>query len=175
MYAEYLRFRSSEHGTCYSTLRAECNLPQQGLSREDTVVLNYFRELMLQWRVRPTYQWLAAAGIVPDANKTYKLTDLQAALKKASGGVPYLGCPKGMNTVNEVWYYHFVQVSWLSKSKTSAQGHLLNFGKMNRARSFTDTTPRPTLARSTLRALRTCSTFPRCEPLAPPCIISSVL
>ncbi|KDN46308.1 ribonuclease T2 [Tilletiaria anomala UBC 951] len=99
----------NKHGTCYSTLRAECNahLTQPGLSVEDSVVLNYFREIVKRFQRHPTYDWLAQAGITPSDKKTYNLAEMQAALKSGSGATPYIGCTS-TGAFDEVWYFNYV-------------------------------------------------------------------
>ncbi len=104
--ATFWEHEYNKHGTCYSTLRSECFRPEHGLSAEDTVVLDYFREIVKQWRERPTFKYLKKNGIVPDASKTYKFTDLQAALTVEAGAQPYVGCQSGTNKLSEVWYYY---------------------------------------------------------------------
>lgn len=101
----------AKHATCFSTFDVgyngtnNCYGPtyQQG---EDVVS---FLETAIAANIKyPTYDWLAAANILPSNTTTYNLTAIQSALTKASGAVPYLGCsgPTGNKTVlSEVWYY----------------------------------------------------------------------
>jgi len=71
----------------------------------------------------PTWGWLSAAGIRPSNSTNYTLSDIQAALTKGYGQLPYVGCagPKYNSTpagagsndggsiyLDEVWYYFHV-------------------------------------------------------------------
>ncbi|KAK0538519.1 hypothetical protein OC835_001408 [Tilletia horrida] len=98
----------NKHGTCFSTLRPACQFPRPHITRDDAVILGYFRETVRRFRQLPTLTWLAQAGIVQSDAVLYNLTDVQAVLKKASGGLPYVGCAKGTNRLSEFWYYSFV-------------------------------------------------------------------
>jgi ribonuclease T2 len=56
-----------------------------------------------------TKQTLTAAGITPDASKTYTLAALQAAIKGEFGFEVVLNCQSG--ALSEVWYFYNVQGS----------------------------------------------------------------
>ncbi|PWN46602.1 ribonuclease T2 [Violaceomyces palustris] len=94
----------NKHGTCISTLRTECQPPLPGISREDYAVVGYFRQIVNRFRKLPTYRWLEEAGIVPSNTTTYTLAEIEGALSKKHGGVPYVGCTK-KNQLDEFWYY----------------------------------------------------------------------
>ncbi|EPQ31020.1 uncharacterized protein PFL1_01209 [Pseudozyma flocculosa PF-1] len=97
----------NKHGTCITTNRPECQIPLPGISREDFVVLEYFKQIVRRFKALPTYDWLAEAGIVPSTNTTYSLKSIQDALAKKHGGIPYIGCRKG--ELNEFWYFDTVK------------------------------------------------------------------
>jgi ribonuclease T2 len=98
----------NKHGTCFSTLRAKCQLDLSPfLNQTSAAVVGYFQQIVHEFKQLPSYDWLAQAGITPDSTKTYKLTDIQNALAKKQGGLPYIGCYKG--TLSEVWYYYNVR------------------------------------------------------------------
>lgn len=86
-------------------------------------MIEFYETAISYYQQRPTFQWLAAKGIVPSNTTTYSLSDIQAALTEAYGALPYLGCsgPKfnttaaGKNStdsgsiyLDEVWYYNHV-------------------------------------------------------------------
>ena len=69
----------------------------------------------------PTYGWLSAGSIRPSNSTKYSLTDLQGALTKGFGALPYIGCSgprwntteqgkgsldNGYTVLTEVWYYY---------------------------------------------------------------------
>lgn len=71
----------------------------------------------------PTYGWLSARDIRPSNTTTYSLADLQHALSKGFGALPYIGCSgprynataaghgtldNGFTVISEAWYYHHV-------------------------------------------------------------------
>jgi ribonuclease T2 len=49
-----------------------------------------------------------SAGIVPSNTTTYRLGDIQNALKLHTGGIPYLGCGNNGTVLQEVWYFYHV-------------------------------------------------------------------
>jgi hypothetical protein len=63
----------------------------------DTVV-NLYQNLT-------TYDWLAAAGILPDSTKTWTYTQLTSALKAHYGFTPSFDC-ESINQVYQVSYYY---------------------------------------------------------------------
>jgi ribonuclease T2 len=86
-------------------------------------VIDFFETAVQYYKNLPTYGWLSAGGIRPSNTTTYTLSDMQAALTKGFGALPYIGCtgPKyntttagkgssdnGYTIVDEVWYYHHV-------------------------------------------------------------------
>lgn len=95
----------SKHGTCVSTLDTKCYnnyQPQQE-------VVDYFNITTALFRNLPTYQTLAAAGVLPSHSRTWTTEEIQAPLKKMHGTAVTLGC-KG-NVFNEVWYHFSVRGS----------------------------------------------------------------
>lgn len=74
----------------------------------------------MYYRRLPTWGFLAAADIHPSNTTTYSLADVQSALTKGYGALPYIGCSgsrynataagagstdNGYTVVSEVWYY----------------------------------------------------------------------
>ncbi len=127
----FLEHEYNKHGTCYTTMRPSCQPKLPWISQADFAVLNYFRQIAHKFAELPTYDILKAAGIVPDANKTYQLADVQAALKEAHGATPFVGCNK-KGEMNEFWYFNFVQGS-------------VNFGRYEPTESTTKSTCPATL------------------------------
>jgi ribonuclease T2 len=113
----------SKHATCYSTFDVPCYGPSYVKHEE----VAEFYETAIKYYLRlPTWDWLSAAGFTPSNTSTYTLSDLQAALTKGYGVLPYLGCsgPKYKSTsagqgtndaghiyLDEVWYYFHVRKS----------------------------------------------------------------
>lgn len=79
-------------------------------------VIDYYKDL-------PTWRWLADAGINPSNTTSYTLSDIQGAIKKGYGKVPYIGCggprynetdagkgssDNGRTQLQEMWYYSHV-------------------------------------------------------------------
>ncbi|KAI1158190.1 ribonuclease t2 [Nemania serpens] len=94
-----------KHGTCISTLNPEC-YPGYGATDE---VADYFTRAVGLFKTLPTYDWLAAAGIVPSATKTYTLAAIQAVLTAHHGHNAVIRCSGG--ELNELWYHYRVRGS----------------------------------------------------------------
>ncbi|KAJ4164598.1 hypothetical protein LMH87_006266 [Akanthomyces muscarius] len=110
----------SKHATCFSTFQTECFGPKA--SKYDDL-FEFFETVISYYKDLPTWHWLADAGIKPSNTTGYTLSNIQTALKKGYGKVPYLGCggPKynetaagkgssdnGRTQFQEVWYYNHV-------------------------------------------------------------------
>ncbi|BGP28321.1 Ribonuclease T2-like [Rhodotorula toruloides] len=89
-----------KHGTCISTLNTTCYGKYYKQYEE---VVDYFERAVELFRSLPTYDWLAADGIVPSTNQTYTLAQLQAVAKKHHGYEAIWGCTK-QGALDEVWY-----------------------------------------------------------------------
>lgn len=94
-----------KHGTCMSTLEPSC-YPNYQPGDE---VVDYFKRAVQVFKSLPSYDWLAAAGIVPSATATYTLAAIQAALKVHHGHDVIINCSG--NKLNELWYHYNVQGS----------------------------------------------------------------
>ncbi|KAK7528025.1 ribonuclease T2-like protein [Phyllosticta citriasiana] len=91
----------SKHGTCVSTLKPTCYDDYQ--SRQE--VRDFFNRSVSLFQERPTYEWLAAAGITPSTSATYSTSEIQAALKAQHGsGVALLCEGSGRKTFYQVYY-----------------------------------------------------------------------
>ncbi|BGP12162.1 hypothetical protein JCM10213_004728 [Rhodosporidiobolus nylandii] len=90
-----------KHGTCLSSLNTTCY--GKAYKQYDEVV-DYFERAVSLFKSLPTYDWLAADGIVPSETATYTLEQLQAVAKKHHSGFEiYWGCSDG--ALSEAWYY----------------------------------------------------------------------
>jgi ribonuclease T2 len=94
-----------KHGTCMSTLETAC-YPKYQVGDE---VVDYFKRSVEVFKTLPSYEWLAAAGIVPSTTATYTLAAIQAALKSHHGHDVIINCSGGK--LNELWYHYNVQGS----------------------------------------------------------------
>lgn len=56
----------------------------------------------------PTFDMLAAYGIVPSNKTTYSLSQITDALVAQTGHVPYIGCTVNGTSLSEVWYFGHV-------------------------------------------------------------------
>ncbi|KAI0094445.1 ribonuclease T2 [Irpex rosettiformis] len=92
----------SKHGTCYSTLETSC-LPSGSPRGAEAVA--FFQQVVALFKTLPTYDWLAQAGITPDASRTLTLSQVTSALKSASGVTPALDC-SGTNLNQISWYFN---------------------------------------------------------------------
>ncbi|KAI3332971.1 ribonuclease t2 [Ustulina deusta] len=94
-----------KHGTCMNTLNPECYPDYQPTDE----VPDYFTRTVDLFKTLPSYDWLAAAGIVPSATTTYTRAAIQAALTAHHGHNVVIGCSG--STLNELWYHFRVQGS----------------------------------------------------------------
>ncbi|KAI1304481.1 ribonuclease t2 [Xylaria venustula] len=94
-----------KHGTCMSTLNPECYPNYQATDE----VGDYFTRAVTLFQTLPSYDWLAAAGIVPSTTQTYTLAAIQAALTAHHGHNVVIGCSG--STLNELWYHFQVKGS----------------------------------------------------------------
>ncbi|CZS99491.1 related to ribonucleases [Rhynchosporium graminicola] len=110
----------SKHATCFSSFELPCYGPQY---QEHSEVVDYFETAVSYYQNLPTYGWLSAASIRPSNSTKYTLGDMQGALTKGFGALPYIGCSgkrfnetaagngtldNGRTVLSEVWYYYHV-------------------------------------------------------------------
>ncbi|KAI0200369.1 ribonuclease T2-like protein [Astrocystis sublimbata] len=96
-----------KHGTCISTLEKSCYGSDYQATDE---VADYFTRAVGLFKTLPTYDWLAAADIVPSASKTYTLAAIQKVLTEHHDGhTPVIRCRSG--ELDELWYHYQVQGS----------------------------------------------------------------
>ena len=108
----FLAHEYNKHGTCYTTMRTSCQPQLPWISQADYAVLNFFRQIAHKFQERPTYDFLASAGIVPSSEKNYTLAEVQQTLKKFHGATPFVGCNSN-GEMNEFWYFWNVYSSIL--------------------------------------------------------------
>ncbi|KAG2155619.1 ribonuclease T2 [Suillus clintonianus] len=95
----------SKHATCTSTFDVACYEPGY---QEHQEVVNFYETVTKVFQMYPTYNILAAAGILPSNTTTYTLSQITNALYSQTGAVPYLGCYGHGTILDEVWYFHHV-------------------------------------------------------------------
>ncbi|PAV22516.1 ribonuclease T2 [Pyrrhoderma noxium] len=107
---EFWAHEFSKHATCTSTFDISCYDNYQ--EHED--VVNFFDAVIRAFKMYPTYDILASAGIIPSNSTTYTLSQIQNALKSQTGAIPHLGCSSSPTNsssnvvLSEVWYYTHV-------------------------------------------------------------------
>lgn len=96
----------AKHGTCISTLEPSCYSSHKPTEE----VVDYFQKAVDLFKTLPSYDWLAAAGIVPSSTATYTTAQIQAAITAKRPGVTVtLGCSS--SSLNEIWYHYDVRGS----------------------------------------------------------------
>jgi ribonuclease T2 len=95
----------SKHGTCTSTFGLDC-YGSNYKKHED--MINFFDTVIRAYKMYPTYDILASAGIIPSNKTTYSLAQIQGALKAQTGFTPYVGCLQNGTVLWEIWHSHHV-------------------------------------------------------------------
>lgn len=93
----------NKHGTCISSLEPACYVDYEAHDE----VTDYFTRTVQLFRSLPSYEWLAAAGIVPSTTATYTLAQIQSALSAQFGHNVIINCDG--STLNELWYHYHVR------------------------------------------------------------------
>lgn len=92
----------NKHGTCYNTLEPSCFTGNYE-THENAVY--FYQRVVEVWENLQTYQFLANAGITPNVNSQYALSDIQLALNSNFNNKEvYIGCENG--AINQIWYFH---------------------------------------------------------------------
>ncbi|KIK70755.1 hypothetical protein GYMLUDRAFT_235173 [Collybiopsis luxurians FD-317 M1] len=94
----------SKHGTCISTFDVAC---YGSTYKAHADVVNFFDSVIRAFHQYPTFDMLAAVGILPSNKTGYAIEEIQNALIAQTGALPYIGCING-NILSEVYYYHHV-------------------------------------------------------------------
>ena len=95
----------SKHATCTSTFDVACYGPDY---QEHQELVDFYLAAIRAFRMFPTFNMLAAYGIVPSNETTYTLSQLENALIQQTGALPYLGCGNNGTVLEEVWYFNHV-------------------------------------------------------------------
>ncbi|CAL1694058.1 unnamed protein product [Somion occarium] len=103
--ADFWGHEFSKHATCTSTFDVACYGPDYKKHQD---VVDFFDAVIRAFKMYPTFDLLASAGIIPSNRTTYTLTQLQTALKAQTGSIPFLGCGFNGTVLQEVWYFHHV-------------------------------------------------------------------
>lgn len=93
----------NKHGTCISTLDPTCYDDYEPTQE----VVDFFISAVALFKTLPSYDWLAAAGIVPSTATTYTLAAIQDALTAKFGHNVIINCDG--STFNELWYHYNVR------------------------------------------------------------------
>lgn len=98
----------AKHATCFSTFDKEC-YPNWEAGVD---VIDYFAAAIRAHKQYPTWDILAASGILPSNTTRYSLEDLNDAFRAQLGAIPYFGCSRDENgertVLSEVWVYAHV-------------------------------------------------------------------
>ncbi|ETW87059.1 Ribonuclease, T2 family [Heterobasidion irregulare TC 32-1] len=95
----------SKHATCTSTFDLTCYGPDYK-KHQDTV--DFFLAVVRAFKMFPTFDTLAASGIIPSNKTTYSLSHIQNALKAQTGSIPFIGCGHNGTVLQEIWYFNHV-------------------------------------------------------------------
>lgn len=90
---EFWQHEFSKHATCFSSFDTGFNGTNNcyGVTyQEGEDLVDFYETAALHYLKYPTFDWLSAASIVPSNTTTYKLSQIQDALTKASGALPYV-------------------------------------------------------------------------------------
>jgi len=114
---EFWAHEFAKHATCFSTFDVPCYGPEYVKHEE---LVDFFETAIMYDLRLPTYTWLENAGITPSNSTRVSLSDVQDALTKGYGKLPYVGCSgprynetdagkgtmdNGRTQISETWYY----------------------------------------------------------------------
>lgn len=95
----------SKHATCTSTFDLQCYGSSYKKNQE---LINYFDATIRANHHFPTFDILAASGIMPSNKTSYTLAQFESAIAAQVGATPYLGCRSNGTVLTEVWYFNHV-------------------------------------------------------------------
>ena len=95
----------NKHGTCISTMETSCY--SDYVFQEE--VVDYFEKTVELFKQLPTYETLAAAGIIPTRERTYYTFEIEEVLEGMHGAPVTVRCRSG--EFDEVWYHFDVRGS----------------------------------------------------------------
>jgi ribonuclease T2 len=146
----------SKHATCFSTFDVPCYGPNYVQHQE---VVEFYETAIKYFQRLPTWGWLAQAGIRPSNTTGYAITDIQSALTKGYGQLPYIGCTgpaynstvsgstdNGKIYIDEVWYYFYAygrpqDGAWLPQDASVSNSAVTNCAKTKGAIKYLERTP----------------------------------
>lgn len=132
MYVIDSTMQFSKHATCTSTFDVACYGPEYKKNQD---VVDFFDAVVRAFKMFPTFDMLAASGILPSNKTTYSLGHIQTALKAQTGAIPYLGCGSNGTVLQEVWYFNHVIGTVSALSTASAAEEIAD--RMHRSNSVT--------------------------------------
>ncbi|KAI9774065.1 MAG: ribonuclease T2-like [Geoglossum simile] len=104
----------SKHGTCVSTMQPKCYGYKYERGEE---VPAYFQKAVDLFKGLDTYQFLEAAGITPSETSQYTCSQVEAAIKDATGFDATVMCDtRKKGELREV-YYHFNVIGTLQDGR----------------------------------------------------------
>ncbi|KAH0590994.1 hypothetical protein H2248_001106 [Termitomyces sp. 'cryptogamus'] len=95
----------SKHATCTSTFDVKCYGPDY---KEHEEVINFFDAAIRAFHRYPSFDILAASGIVPSNKTSYTLQQITTAINTQIGVTPFIGCSHNGTVLSELWYFHHV-------------------------------------------------------------------
>lgn len=114
----------NKHGSCIKNLYSNCYerwYSSEMKSDENEKlwkqrgVIDYFNTTVNLFKKLHTYKALENHGIVPSIDTTYSKLEIEAALKESFDNKEvFINCDRN-NIINEIWYYHLLQGSFLNE------------------------------------------------------------
>ncbi|KAG6821402.1 hypothetical protein H0H93_014199 [Arthromyces matolae] len=95
----------SKHGTCTSTFDVKCYGSSYKKHQE---LINYYDAAIRAFHLYPSYDVLAASGIIPSNKTAYTLNQISTAINTQVGATPYIGCTHNGTVLSELWYFNHV-------------------------------------------------------------------
>ncbi|GAV27303.1 hypothetical protein PMKS-000767 [Pichia membranifaciens] len=97
----------NKHGTCMTTIRESCYSAD---SKPNQNIVDFYKKSVELFEELPTYEWLAANGIVPSNEQTYTKQQIEDTLTARFGQPVFIKCNR-YQAIQEVWYFHHLRGS----------------------------------------------------------------
>lgn len=97
----------NKHGTCMTTIRESCYSAD---TKPNQNIVDFYRKSVELFEELPTYEWLAANGIVPSNEQTYTKQQIEDTLSARFGQPVFIKCNR-YHAIQEVWYFHHLRGS----------------------------------------------------------------